>query len=93
MHVYFFPHLQWYNTLKFILSVYSELQEFEEAPGIGDGQGSLVCCSLQGDKELDTTEWLNWTELMVFPVVMYKCESWTIKKAERQRIDAFELWY
>ena len=30
---------------------------------------------------------------MVFPVVMYGCESWTIKKAECQRIDAFELWY
>ena len=29
---------------------------------------------------------------MFFPVVMYGCESWTIKKAERQRIDAFELW-
>ena len=29
---------------------------------------------------------------MVFPVVMYGCESWTIKKAERQRIDGFELW-
>ena len=29
---------------------------------------------------------------VVFPVVMYGCESWTIKKAERQRIDAFELW-
>ena len=29
---------------------------------------------------------------MVFPVVMYGCESWTIKKADRQRIDAFELW-
>ena len=29
---------------------------------------------------------------MVFPVVMYKCESWTIKKAECQRTDAFELW-
>ena len=29
---------------------------------------------------------------MVFPVVMYGCESWTIKKAERQRMDAFELW-
>ena len=29
---------------------------------------------------------------MVFPVVMYGCESWTIKKAERQRIEAFELW-
>ena len=30
---------------------------------------------------------------MVFPVVMYGCESWTTKKVERQRIDAFELWY
>ena len=30
---------------------------------------------------------------MVFPVVMYGCESWTIKKAEHQRIDAFELWH
>ena len=29
---------------------------------------------------------------MVFPIVMYGCESWTVKKAERQRIDAFELW-
>ena len=31
--------------------------------------------------------------VMVFPVVMYGCESWTVKKAERRRIDAFELWY
>ena len=30
---------------------------------------------------------------MVFPVVMYGCESWTVKKAERQKIDAFELWH
>ena len=29
---------------------------------------------------------------MVFPVVVYGCESWTVKKAERRRIDAFELW-
>ena len=29
---------------------------------------------------------------MVFPVVMYRCESWTVKKAERRRIDAFKLW-
>ena len=32
-------------------------------------------------------------EAMVFPVVMYGCESWTIEKAECRRIDAFELWY
>ena len=31
-------------------------------------------------------------KVIVFPVVMYGCESWTIKKAERRRIDAFELW-
>ena len=36
--------------------------EFEQAPGIGDGQGSLVCFSPWGRKELDTTEQLNWTE-------------------------------
>ena len=29
---------------------------------------------------------------MVFPVVMYECESWTVKKAEHRRVDAFELW-
>ena len=31
-------------------------------------------------------------KVMVFPVVMYGCDSWTVKKAEHQRIDAFELW-
>ena len=36
--------------------------------------------------------WLRLVKAMVFPVVMYGCESWTVKKAERRRIDAFELW-
>ena len=35
---------------------------------------------------------LHLVKVMVFPVVMYGCESWTTKKAEHQRIDAFELW-
>ena len=35
--------------------------EFEQALGVGDGQGSLVCCSLWGCEELDTTERLNWS--------------------------------
>ena len=35
---------------------------------------------------------IHLVKAMVFPVVMYECESWTIKKAERRRIDAFELW-
>ena len=43
-----------------------------------------------GDITLSTK--VHLVKAMVFPVVMYGCESWTIKKAERQRIDAFELW-
>ena len=38
--------------------------ESEWTPGVGDGQGGLVCCDSWGRKESDTTEWLNWTELM-----------------------------
>ena len=34
--------------------------KFEQAPGVGNGQGSLTCCSPQSLKELDATEWLNW---------------------------------
>ena len=37
--------------------------EFEQGMGVGDGQESLACCSPWGHKELDMTEWLNWTEL------------------------------
>ena len=43
-----------------------------------------------GDITLPTK--VRLVKAMVFPVVMYGCESWTVKKAERQRIDAFELW-
>ena len=35
---------------------------------------------------------IHLVKAMVFPVVMYECESWTVKKAERRRVDAFELW-
>ena len=43
--------------------------EFEQAPGIGDGQGSLVCCSPWGCKESDMTEQLNWTEQHISPFI------------------------
>ena len=43
-----------------------------------------------GDITLPTK--LHMVKAMVFPVVMYGCESWTIKKTECQRVDAFELW-
>ena len=49
---------------------------------------SLLKCR---DNTLSTKVCL--VKAMVFPVVMYGCESWTIKKAECQRIDAFQLWH
>ena len=38
--------------------------EFDQAPGVDDGQGSLACCSPWGHKESDLTEWLTWTEIV-----------------------------
>ena len=52
--------------------------EFGWTPGVGDGQGGLVCCSSWGGKELDTTEQLNWTELKV--VFWCPREDWGQKR-------------
>ena len=43
---------------------------FGWTPGVGDGQGGLVCCGSWDPKELDTTEWLNWTELVALGNVL-----------------------
>ena len=45
--------------------------QFEQAPGVGDGQGSLACCSPWGHKESNMTELLNWTELTVRQISSY----------------------
>ena len=60
--------------------------EFEQAAGVGDGQGGLPCCSPWGHKELDTTEWLTWTEF----VWKYICRgkiagSWVHQTEWKQR--------
>ena len=44
------------------------------------------------NRDITLSTKIRLVKAMVFPVVMYGCESWTIKKAEYQRIDAFELW-
>ena len=46
--------------------------------------------SLLKSRDLTLSTKVHLVKAMVFPVVMYRCESWTIKKAEHQRIDAFE---
>ena len=48
--------------------------------------------SILKSRDITLSTKVHLVEAMVFPVAMYGCESWTIKKAEHQRIDAFELW-
>ena len=48
--------------------------------------------SILKNRDITLPTKVHLVKTMVFPVVMYGCESWTIKKAEGQRIDAFELW-
>ena len=48
--------------------------------------------SIFKSKDITLSTKLHLVKVMVFPVVMYGCESWAIKKAESQRIDGFELW-
>ena len=70
----------------------------------GDGSHEIKRCLLFGRKAMTNLDSIlksrditlltkiHLVKAMIFPVVMYGCESWTIKKAEHQRIDAFELW-
>ena len=48
--------------------------------------------SILKSRDITLSTKVHLVKTMVFPLVMYGCESWTIKKAECQRIDAFELW-
>ena len=48
--------------------------------------------SILKSRDITLLKKVRLVKAVVFPVVMYRCESWTVKKAERQRIDAFELW-
>ena len=49
--------------------------------------------SILKSRDITLSTKIRLVKAMVFPIVMYGCESWTVKKAEHQRIDAFELWY
>ena len=49
--------------------------------------------SILKSRDITLATKVHFVKATVFPVFMYGCESWTVKKAECQRIDAFELWY
>ena len=82
--------LGWEDPLEEGMATHSSILAWR-IPWTEEPGGVLAGCSPWGHKELDTTERLS-TKAVVFPVVMYGCESWTVKKAEHRRIDAFELW-
>ena len=66
----------------------------------GDWDHEIKRCLLLGRKydnilknrDITLPTKVHLVKAMVFPVVMYRCESWTVKKAEHQKVDAFELW-
>ena len=70
-------------------------REFEQAPGVGDGQGSLACYSPWGYKELHMTEWLNWDELdckEINPVNSKGNKSWIFTGGTDTAAKAPILW-
>ena len=71
--------------------------EFAWTPGVGDGQGGLACCNSWGCKESDTTELLNWTELMICFYIWMWCVILIVGKSnlgkkERKKIGPANSW-
>ena len=65
--------------------------EFEQAPGVDDGQVILVCCSPWGHKESDMTEWLNWTQNKS-PVLGLNPTMWLVSGSHLQRFPLRLYW-
>ena len=89
----------WWDVIYGVAQSRTRLKWFSSSSSIAKYGGCFYCClfgfvrdlaSIFRDITLLTKVCL--VKAMVFPVVVYGCESWTIKKAEHQRIDAFELW-
>ena len=79
----------------FILGAPKSLQMVIAAMKLKNIYSSEVMTNLDSifkSRDITLPTKVNLVKAMVFPVVMYGCESWTVKKAEHRRIDAFELW-
>ena len=61
-----------WQRMRWLDGITDSMDEFEQALGAGDGQGSVTCCSPWGLKESDTTEWLNWSRTMMWIQLRYK---------------------
>ena len=87
------------ETVETVADYFSWLQNTTD----GDGSHEIKRCLLLGRKVVTNLDSIvksrhTWSisvrlvKAMIFPVIMYGCEIWTVKKAEHRRIDAFELW-
>ena len=101
-------HLFLCHPLFFLPSIFPASGSFQMSQLSASGGQSIVVSASTSVPPVNTQDYLDsilknrditlptkvcLVKAMVFPVVMYGCESWTIKKSECQRIDAFELWY
>ena len=87
---------QWKQWLTLFWGAVKSLQMVIAAMKLKDAYSLEVMTNLDSIFKSRNITWptkVCLVKAMVFPVVMYECESWTIKKAECQRIDAFELWF
>ena len=99
------PITSWQTDGETVETVTGFILEGSKIPADGDCSHEIKRCLLLGRKAMTNLDSIlksrdinlptnvHLVKAMVFPVVMYGCESWTIKKAEHQWIDAFELWY
>ena len=88
---------QWKQWLTLFLGAPKSLQMVTAAMKLKDAyslEGKLTTNleSILKSRDITLPTKVRLVKAMVFPVVMHGCESWTVKKAEHQRIDAFELW-
>ena len=86
---------QWKQCQTLFLGAPKSLQMVTAAMKLKDAYSLEVVTKLDSilkSRDITLPAKVCLVKAMVFPVVMYECESWTMKKAEHQRIDAFELW-
>ena len=91
----FLPHLfQWVNSSHEVAKVTAGGDCSHEIKGhlLLGGKVMTNLDSILKSRDITLSTKVHLVKAMVFPVVMYGCESWTVRKAKRQKIDAFELW-
>ena len=82
---------KWYNWAPKSLQMVTAAMKFKRCFLLGR-KAMINLDSILKSRDITLPKKIHLVKAMVFPVVIYACESWTIKKAEHQRIDAFELW-